>query len=148
MSIGAMLRSAVLIVPRTKSPLGRAELVGSVNGMREATRALDCALALCANDAEIDLISVLPLSGSPTSRTPADDMCFRLQARQLRARHSLVRSAHASVASTLLGHAVASNADLIVLGGFGHSPIRESVFGGVTKEVIGNRHTTPILIVH
>jgi nucleotide-binding universal stress UspA family protein len=118
------------------------------DGLREATRDLDCALTLCASDAEIDLISVLPLTASPTLRTSAEDMCARLQARKLKARHSLARSEHASVAATLLGHAVAGNADMIVLGGFGHSPIRESVFGGVTDEVIRSRHTTPILIVH
>lgn len=118
------------------------------DGMREVTRALDCALTLCASDAEIDLISVLPLTASPTLRTPAEDMCTRLEARQLRARHSLARAEHASVAATLLAHAVAADADLIVLGGFGHSPIRESVFGGVTDEIIRNRHTSPILIVH
>ncbi|WP_278393041.1 universal stress protein [Sphingobium yanoikuyae] len=118
------------------------------DGMCEATRALDCALTLCASDAEIDLISVLPLTASPTLRTSAEDMCARLQARNLSARQSLARAEHKTVAAALLAHAVAGNADLIILGGFGHSPIRESVFGGVTDEVIRNRHTTPILIVH
>jgi nucleotide-binding universal stress UspA family protein len=118
------------------------------DGMRGATRALDCASMLCAPDAEVDLISVLPLTASPALRTSDDDMCARLHARKLRARHSLARSEHASVAATLLAHAVAGNADLIILGGFGHSPIRESLFGGVTDEIIRNRHTTPILIVH
>lgn len=138
----------ILLLP----PAGLAErprrLAVGWDGMREATRALDCALTLCASDAEIDLISVLPLTASPTLRTPAEDMCARLHAKLFSGRHSLVRAEHATVAATLLGHALAGDADLIVLGGFSHSPIRESVFGGVTDEVIRNRHTTPILIVH
>lgn len=38
-------------------------------------------------------------------------------------------------------------ADLMVMGGYGHSPGRERVLGGTTRDVIGAM-TMPILLVH
>ena len=43
--------------------------------------------------------------------------------------------------------AAGERADLLVMGGYGHSRLREWVFGGVTERVLGNA-PLPVLMMH
>lgn len=47
----------------------------------------------------------------------------------------------------LMNEARALDADLIVMGGYGHSRLREFVFGGVTR-AMSRSATTPVLMSH
>jgi nucleotide-binding universal stress UspA family protein len=47
----------------------------------------------------------------------------------------------------LLSHAADSSADLLVLGGYGHSRLREFVLGGVTRSILAAM-TAPTLMSH
>jgi nucleotide-binding universal stress UspA family protein len=40
-----------------------------------------------------------------------------------------------------------AGADLIVLGGYGHSRLREFILGGVTRGILGSM-TVPVLMSH
>lgn len=51
------------------------------------------------------------------------------------------------VASTLLSHAADVGADLLVMGGYGHSRLREVVLGGATREILRSM-TLPVLMSH
>lgn len=50
-----------------------------------------------------------------------------------------------SVADTLRRHAVDRSAELLVMGGYGHSRLRERIFGGVTKAML-DEPPLPILM--
>ena len=73
----------------------------------------------------------------PASRPP------RLQGRG-QAHH---RAGDIDVADALLSHAADSGADLIVMGGYGHSRLREFVLGGVTRSILRSM-TVPVLMSH
>jgi nucleotide-binding universal stress UspA family protein len=47
----------------------------------------------------------------------------------------------------LLKEAAKAEADLLAIGGYGHSRLRETVFGGVTAHVLSHA-TMPVLLVH
>jgi nucleotide-binding universal stress UspA family protein len=49
-------------------------------------------------------------------------------------------------AATLLS-AIAGRADLLVMGGYGHSRVREWVFGGFTQHVLADA-PLPVLLAH
>jgi nucleotide-binding universal stress UspA family protein len=51
------------------------------------------------------------------------------------------------VASTILSYAADSSADLIVMGGYGHSRLREFVLGGATRGML-EAMTVPTLMAH
>lgn len=51
------------------------------------------------------------------------------------------------VANMLLSHAADTGADLIVIGGYGHSRLREIVLGGTTREVLRSI-TVPVFMSH
>ncbi len=47
----------------------------------------------------------------------------------------------------LLSRAADSGADLMVMGGYGHSRLREFVLGGVTRSILHSM-TVPVLMSH
>ncbi len=52
-----------------------------------------------------------------------------------------------SVGEALMEEASRGGANLLVLGGFGHSHMRETLWGGVTLEIL-SRHALPIFLMH
>jgi nucleotide-binding universal stress UspA family protein len=52
-----------------------------------------------------------------------------------------------SVGDVLLQTAVSNEADLLVLGGYGHSRLREWLAGGVTRQIL-SQATLPLFLVH
>jgi len=69
------------------------------------------------------------------------------------ARHNLKVDVHRipggsiDVADALLSHAADSGADFIVMGGYGHSRLREFILGGVTHSIFRSL-TVPALLSH
>ena len=53
----------------------------------------------------------------------------------------------ASIAQTINDTALRHEADMIVMGGFGHSRLREFVLGGVTRELTGTAKL-PLFLSH
>ena len=56
-------------------------------------------------------------------------------------------TAETDVGSTILSHAADISADFLVMGGYGHSRLREFVLGGVTRGILGSM-TLPTLMSH
>jgi nucleotide-binding universal stress UspA family protein len=63
------------------------------------------------------------------------------------AAESRVITGKASAATQLPIAAVDLHADLLVVGGFGHGPLRELVFGGVTRSLIEHADL-PVFMLH
>jgi nucleotide-binding universal stress UspA family protein len=56
-------------------------------------------------------------------------------------------TASGGIADTILAQVAEERADLLVMGGYGHSRVRELLFGGVTRSILENT-TIPILVAH
>ena len=56
-------------------------------------------------------------------------------------------SSSESTGILLLNAAHEAGADMLVMGGYGHQPWREALFGGVTRDVIGTS-LVPLLLMH
>jgi nucleotide-binding universal stress UspA family protein len=113
------------------------------NGSAEATRAVAGALPLLGRAEAVHVLSA-----------PADAAAAGAAARlaDYLGWHGLVAKAHelnrgGDAAARLLDQARALEADLLVLGGYGHSRMRELIFGGVTRAVLGQRQL-PVLLAH
>jgi nucleotide-binding universal stress UspA family protein len=69
------------------------------------------------------------------------------------ARHGLkvelkpIVGSDSDVAATILSHAADSAADLVVMGGYGHSRLREFILGGATDGMLRSM-TVPTLMAH
>lgn len=141
----------LLLVPDAcdAGSLGQNTLI-AWNGTKEAARAAFDALPamLATESGRATVIWLDP----PTSRTSTHELAGAELATGL-ARHGLnvtascASSAHASVGADLLERCKRGNVDLLVMGGFGHSRIREFVLGGATDHVLRHAHI-PVLMSH
>jgi nucleotide-binding universal stress UspA family protein len=76
----------------------------------------------------------------------------RLDASAWLQRHGIAARTHrgdpgANVAAALADLAAESGADLVVMGCYGHSRLREQVFGGVTRSTLA-RLAVPVFMAH
>lgn len=139
----------VLVVPYTGAvtTLGETVLVGWKSS-RESARAVNDALPLLQQAKSVTVLAVNPEDGiGGDGDVPAADIALHL------ARHGVKASAAHTVAGeisegdALLNHADDIGADLIVVGGYGHSRIREVAFGGVTRTLLRTM-TAPVFLSH
>lgn len=116
---------------------------------RESARAVHDALPLLAPGAKVTVLTVEATRAAADSDSiPTADIAEHL------ARHALNVSAARTVvtdglspADALLDYASDMSADLLVVGGYGHSRTREMIMGGVTRDLL--RHMTlPVLMSH
>jgi len=146
---GALFDSGrpVIIVPYVhRAPLKLDRVMISWDGSRPATRAIADSMPLLKRAEHIEVVIVGNERGKQDEVEGADI------GRHL-ARHGLnigvQRISHdkIDIADALLSHAADSNADLIVMGGYGHSRVREFVLGGVTQSTLHSM-TAPVLMSH
>lgn len=140
----------LLIVPFAGAfaTIGSNVLIGW-NGTREAVRALHDALSLIEPTATASVLTVEPArSASETTEIPGAEIAEHL------ARHGLKISAARTVtdngitdADALLAYASDNGADLLVVGGYGHSRARETILGGVSRALLDHM-TLPVLMSH
>ncbi len=101
------------------------------DGSQHAARAVADALALFPGITHADIVVVLgekPLDNI----LPGAELAHHLARKGVEARIVEAQAGGQSVGQILDRHAAETGADLIVMGGFGHSRFREFVFGGVT----------------
>lgn len=139
----------VLVIPYAGrfTNIGRTVLIGW-SATREAARAVNDALPLIAAAAQTTVLAIDPRGGlDGHGEQPAADIALHL------ARHGLkVTAQHAPSGGivpgdVLLNYAADNSVDLLVIGAYGHSRMRELVMGGVTRTLL-ERMTIPVLMSH
>ncbi len=135
----------ILAIPYTGSwPKIGSQVLIAWNGGREAVRAVSDAMPFLEKAEKVNVFTVNPGEGS---HVPGADLCTHL------ARHGVNAEAHHSVAkdidvgNVLLSAAFDFGVDLIVMGAYGHSRIRELALGGATRHLLGHM-TVPVLMSH
>jgi len=139
----------VLIVPEA----GKFEKIGSHavigwNGTREAIRASFDAIPLLARAKKVDLVWVnAQQEPEIAGDLPGAELASVLNRHDVDVTTESVSTPELSPADALLNHVATSGADLLVLGAYGHSRLREFVFGGVTRNILQTM-TVPVLMSH
>ena len=146
---GAMFGAGrpVLIVPYVqRDGLKLDRVTVCWDGGRAASRAVADALPFLRKAKKIEVLIVQKKSA------PADELPGALMAQHL-ARHKLdvelrtMLVPELDVASAILSHIADNSTDLLVMGGYGHSRLREFVLGGVTRNIMSSM-TVPTLMSH
>ena len=135
----------VLIVPTAGmvGPVGRRVLI-AWNGSREASRAAFDCLSLLQPDAELRLLAV----DSPRGNATITAMTRALSRHGVQAVPASISSSEGrSAPEEILKAAGEFGADMLVLGCYGHSRLRETVFGGATTRILRDM-TLPVLMAH
>jgi nucleotide-binding universal stress UspA family protein len=136
----------VVIVPngRASAQVGDRVLV-AWNGRREAARAVFDALPLLRQASAIRVVSVN--EGDDDSTQPAPDICHSLVRHGVKADKTERVPAATGAGPALMAEADAFDADLVVMGCYGHSRLREFVFGGATRHFL-QKMRVPVLMSH
>ncbi|KWT93219.1 MULTISPECIES: universal stress protein [unclassified Variovorax] len=130
---------------------------------RESARALRDAIPLLARASHVELVSFVDAGHGNVQgrRASLQEVTAYLALHGVQAAVNVLSQGEPSVgermrrgwvpdlaaADALLSHAADIHADLIVMGGYGHSRLRELVLGGVTRTMLETM-TVPVLMSH
>ncbi|MBX6373418.1 MAG: universal stress protein [Acetobacteraceae bacterium] len=139
----------VLIVPyagRFES-VGRKVVIGW-NASREAARAINDAIPLIARADSATVLVINPRVGPDGhGEAPGTDIAVHLARHGVKVEVDRVTAPDVPDGELLLNRVAESGADLLVVGGYGHSRMRELVLGGVTRTLL-RQMTLPVLMSH
>jgi nucleotide-binding universal stress UspA family protein len=136
-------------------------VLGAWSGTRESSRALRDALPLLSCVDVVELVSAPPAGAGPGAETSLQSAVTWLRHHGLACEGRTLalgdrgsgQSAGSgwipdvSVGEALLSHAADIQADLLVMGAYGHARLWEFVLGGVTRTILGSM-TVPVLLSH
>lgn len=115
---------------------------------RESARALNDALPLLERAKKVTVLTVNPERGDDQETgIPAADIAHHLAHHGVAAEAATTVAEDISAGDALLNYAADSGADLMVMGGYGHSRAREFLLGGVTRQIM-QQMTLPVLMAH
>ena len=137
---GALFYSGkpLLLVPEGSQPTLKPKRVLLAWDSRvEATRAARESLEILKTAESVRLVLVDPIQGDDDQGAePGADAAAYLARHGVKVTVDRLPSQGHSVASVLRQHAVDTSSELLVMGGYGHSRLRERIFGGVTKSML------------
>ncbi len=116
------------------------------DGSRPAVRAIADAMPLLELARRVEVVIVGNERGKQDEVEGAD-MGRHLARHGLNLEVKRITRGEIDIANTLLSHAADSGTDLVVMGGYGHSRLREFVLGGVTHSMLRSM-TVPVLMSH
>lgn len=136
----------VLLIPYIGAPstIGKRVLV-AWNNSRESVRAVNDALPLLAMADKVTVLAVNPPAGA--GDIPTADICRQLARHGVKAEASQAVAKDIEVGDVLLSRASDDDIDLLVLGAYGHTRLRETVLGGVSRDILAHM-TVPVLMSH
>ena len=116
------------------------------DGSRAATRAIADSLPFLRKAKKVEIVMVAGKAGKE-DEIPGVDLGQHLARHGLEVDVKRITSPDIDVSSTILSYAADTNADMIVMGGYGHSRLREFILGGVTRSILETM-TVPALMSH
>ncbi|WP_142847403.1 universal stress protein [Telmatospirillum sp. J64-1] len=137
-------RPLLLTPPELGNGIGR-RIAIAWNGSVEASRSVHFALPFLHRADEIVILSERSDAGEETQGP--GEMARYLAWHGLQAKAHAFTARESSTGATLLAEAKAMDADLLVMGAYTHSRLRQLILGGVTRHVLHNA-TIPVLLSH
>ena len=115
---------------------------------REAARAVNDALPILQRAQAVGVVTVNPREGPfGHGEQPGADIALHLARHGIKVEVQRVESRDVDVANTILSHIADRSSDLLVMGAYGHSRLRELVLGGVTRTILHDM-TVPVFMAH
>jgi nucleotide-binding universal stress UspA family protein len=136
----------LLILPYIhRGPAKLGKIIVAWDGGAAAARALSAAMPLLKRAGRVEVVTMINGRNS-VSDLPGFDIARNL------ARHGVAAELKTlpkgdDVGALILSYAADENADMLVMGGYGHSRLREFILGGATRTILASM-TLPVLMAH
>jgi len=135
-------RPVLLSAERPPAEIGRRVAVGW-DGSLASAHALTAALPYLKKAETVDVLSVK--NGAP--HAGGAEVVAYLSLHGVAASHRLVSRGETAIAEMLVDTAANDGFDMLVAGGYGHSRLMESIFGGVTEHIVSHPKI-PVFMMH
>lgn len=135
----------VLVVPYIGSTLPLKNVMVAWDGSPTASRAVHAALPLLQMAEKVTVMIVE--TGRRTSGEPGADIATYLARHGLNVTIDVVPRPTSGVADAILNYVSDNNIDMVAMGGYGHSRMREFLFGGATRDILASM-TVPVMMAH
>lgn len=139
----------LLVIPSDwkASDIGR-RIVIAWNGGREAARAVAAATPLLERADKVTILTIVAEAEDGPAAASPEALAAHLGRCGLAAEARLIERGGRTEAEALSEERRKLGADLIVMGGYGHTRLQEIVFGGLTRALIGDATAPPLLMAH
>ncbi len=138
----------VLVVPEKGMPATDPQrVVVAWNQSREALVAVRRAMPFLRRAESVQIVVVDPPPYGPERSDPGGLLCQTLVRHGVRAEVTVLAKALPRVSEVLARHVRDANADLLVMGAYGHSRFREAILGGATRDMLEHAEV-PVLLAH
>jgi nucleotide-binding universal stress UspA family protein len=139
----------VVVVPYIqKTGLKLDRVVCCWDGGTAATRAINDALPLLKKAKVVEVLIFSNEKGRRQQREiPGMDIANHLARHKIKIELRTVPAGGIDIADSILSYVADNSADMIVMGGYGHSRLREFVLGGVTRGILSTM-TIPVFMSH
>ena len=134
----------VLVVPDDVTPHARpARVVVAWNESAEALRAVRAALPMLAAADKVHVVVIDPPAHGPQRSDPGGMLSQFLARHGVSVEVDVLSKTLPRVSDVLMRHASDVDADLVVMGAYGHSRFREAILGGATRNML---EQTPLAV--
>jgi nucleotide-binding universal stress UspA family protein len=139
----------VIVVPYiNRDGLKLDRVVCCWDGGRAAARAINDALPLLAKADKVDLLIIEnDKTKNETTEIRGVEMASHLARHNVKVEVEIIPAPDIDVADAILSHVADESGSLIVMGGYGHSKVREIILGGVTRAMLKSM-TVPVFMSH
>jgi nucleotide-binding universal stress UspA family protein len=141
-------RPAIVVPYIQKAGLKLDRVVCCWDGGTAATRAINDALPLLTKAKVVEVLIFANEKGRRRQREiPGMDIANHLARHKIKIELRTVPAGGIDIADSILSYVADNSTDLIVMGGYGHSRLREFVLGGVTRGILTTM-TIPVFMSH
>lgn len=137
----------VLLVPAAPATDLGATVAIAWDRSCEAARAVGAALPLLTAASKVVILTARESGGEPGSEIEPSELAAYLALHGVDARTWAFVPASGSLGGALLEEAGKAGANLLVMGAYGHSRLREMVLGGVTRSILADADL-PVFLMH
>jgi nucleotide-binding universal stress UspA family protein len=141
-------QAPVLIIPEAglSEGFGKRAVI-AWNESAEAMEAVRLALPMLVGADNVDIAIIDPPQHGPDRSDPGGRLSQMLTRHGCRAEISILAKTMPRVSDVIKRHATDQNADLVVMGAYGHSRFREAILGGATRNML-EKCEVPVLMAH
>lgn len=138
----------VLVMPKdVPAPTAPKRVMIAWNQSAEAFVAVRRALPLLQSADVVDISMIAPMQHPSDTADPGAELCKMLVRHGVNAQVSILAQTLPRVSEALARHAADFDADLMVMGAYGHSRFREAILGGATRNMLEHAEL-PVFMAH